>query len=110
MAIKAKIKNQSLNQPSFSKSILLIFALVFAGIGGYAIFRSFAASPLQFSCGAVQPDLNMSPTNTSQTPTDVIQIGQANQAVRNVAKSANHSANSQLINQIKSRKQRLIKL
>src|SRR5262249_8103090 len=38
-------KAKTLKTRSFSKANLLIFAIIFASIGGYAIYRSFAANP-----------------------------------------------------------------
>jgi hypothetical protein len=44
--IKNIHKSDAFKQSRFSKSNLIIFALIFAGIGGYLIFKSFAASPV----------------------------------------------------------------
>jgi parallel beta-helix repeat protein len=43
--IHRKLKNQNFKPISFSKTNLFVFALVFAAIGSYALYRSFAATP-----------------------------------------------------------------
>jgi hypothetical protein len=40
-----KLKTRSFKKDSFSKKHLVIFSLIFALIGGYIVFRSFAAGP-----------------------------------------------------------------
>jgi hypothetical protein len=43
-----KLKNQSLTAPRFSRANLIIFAIIFASIGGYLIYSSFAAPTVFF--------------------------------------------------------------
>jgi hypothetical protein len=70
-----KIKNQRLRNFSFSRSHLLIFAVIFAAIGGYILLRSFAATTPSVSVSLSQ---NGFPTGDQVTIRGLDQLSDAN--------------------------------
>lgn len=63
-------KNINIQQQSFSPIGLLLFVVIFAGIGGYVLLRSFSAAP---SSIYVSPNGNDSNSGTQSSPYRTIQ-------------------------------------
>jgi hypothetical protein len=74
---KTNVFSSSFKRSSFSKNQLIIFALVFALIGGYILWKSFAAAPLVASMEAEQMSLPAGAsiiTDTSASAGKAIQL------------------------------------
>jgi hypothetical protein len=66
---RAQIFTSVFKKSKFSRNQLITFAVIFAAIGGYILYRSFAAAPLVASLEAEQMSLPVGASVVTDTST-----------------------------------------